>query len=111
MYSAQAYWPCFEKVQLPIKVICLLNKSLLTSILTSPPSPTKHAFPQVRRHLILWDLASGEDDGSIDGAKAEVGNPELKPMEATNYDIGLEYYLSYFSYVSFVVGLSGVCLC
>ena len=35
-----------------------------------------------------------EDDGSIDGAKAEVGNPELKPMEATNYDIGLEYYLS-----------------
>ena len=41
-----------------------------------------------------------EDDGSIDGAKAEVGNPELKPMEATNYDIGLEYYLSDFSYVS-----------
>ena len=41
-----------------------------------------------------------EGDGSIDGAKAEVGNPELKPMEATNYDIGLEYYLSDFSYVS-----------
>ena len=41
-----------------------------------------------------------EDNGSIDGAKAEVGNPELKPMEATNYDIGLEYYLSDFSYIS-----------
>ena len=41
-----------------------------------------------------------EDDGSIDGAKAEVKNPELKPMEVTNYDIGLEYYLSDFSYVS-----------
>jgi len=40
-----------------------------------------------------------EDDGEIDEAKAEVGNPNLKPMEATNYDFGLEYYFSDFSYV------------
>ena len=55
-----------EKVQLPINVTCLLNRSLLTSNVTSPPSPTKQAFPQVLTHLTECDLAEGEEDASID---------------------------------------------
>ena len=45
---------------------CLLKRSLLTSNVTSPPSPTKHAFPQVLTHLTEFDLATGEDDASIE---------------------------------------------
>ena len=40
--SAHSACPCFENVQLPITVTCLLKRSLLTSKVTSPPSPTKH---------------------------------------------------------------------
>ena len=64
--SAHSACPYFEKVQLPIRVTCLLKRSLLTSNVTSPPSPTKQALPQVFTHLTAFDLAEGEEDASID---------------------------------------------
>ena len=64
MKSAHSDCPCFENVQLPISVICFLSKSLLTSMLTVPPSPTKQAFPHVLSYLIDCDLADGEEDAS-----------------------------------------------
>lgn len=36
----------------------------------------------------------------IDGAEAEFGNPELKPLEASNLDLGIEHYLGEASVLS-----------
>ena len=58
----------FENVQLPISVTCLLKRSLLTSKVTSPPSPTKHALPQVLTHLTAIERATGEDDASSEAS-------------------------------------------
>ena len=64
--SAHSACPYLEKVQLPISVTCLLKRSLLTSNVTSPPSPTKQAFPHVFTHFTEFDLAEGDEDASID---------------------------------------------
>ena len=36
--------------------------------MTSPPSPTKHAFPQVFTHFTAIDRATGEDDASSEAS-------------------------------------------
>ena len=48
MNFAQSAWPTVEKVHDARIVSCLRIMSGLTSIVTSPPSPTKHTVPQVR---------------------------------------------------------------
>ena len=41
----------------------------------------------------LIESETTEDDGEIETErKAEVGNPELKPYESTNFDLSLEFY-------------------
>ena len=48
MKRAHSPWITLEKVHDPITVSCLRIMSRLTSIVTLPPSPTKHTVPQVR---------------------------------------------------------------
>ena len=46
-------------VQEPMMVSCLRSMSRLTSIVTSPPSPTKHTVPQVFAQRIAASRAAG----------------------------------------------------
>src|SRR5262249_50779928 len=64
MNSAHSAWPCFENVQDPTSVTCRRSRSGLTSSVTWPRSPTKHAVPHERTARTAAARASGAEEAS-----------------------------------------------
>ena len=60
---AHSSCPIALKVHEPISVSCFLSMSRLTSMVTSPPSPTKHTVPQVFAERIAASRAAGSAGG------------------------------------------------
>lgn len=64
----------------------LVARFAYTETIASPKFSDSAAFQLIENEIT-------EDDGNIETErKAEVGNPNLKPMESSNLDLSLEYY-------------------